>query len=272
MTSRIPYHSHPTPRLGIWQCLPGAHLSHTLSRSTPNLAWILLDMEHGHISDDAMHASILALAPTNVSSFVRVVEGSTANIKRAYDAGAHGVMVPLVESKSDAERAVRAAKFPRPGTKGGGGGRRGAHERFGLKNGVEYLQQANDSLVLIVQIETREALEHVDEIAAVEGIDILFAGPFDLGNNIGYPMLDPENPPEELMAALMKILKAAHDAGKQAGIYCVNGEQAKRYIGLGFDMVNIMNDVGALMGHVALAASNALGEKGESGPSGRGGY
>jgi 4-hydroxy-2-oxoheptanedioate aldolase len=125
MINRIPYHRRTGPKLGIWQCLPGAHLSLAVSNSTPDLSWILLDMEHGHISDDAMHASILALAATNVSPFVRVVEGTTANIKRAFDGGAHGVMVPLVETKSDAEKAVRAAKFPRPGTKGGELGKRG---------------------------------------------------------------------------------------------------------------------------------------------------
>lgn len=88
---------------------------------------------------------------------------------------------------------------------------------------TEYLQQANDALVTIVQIETKEALEAVDEIASL--VDALFIGPFDLGNNIGHPIINGDVKPE-LKSAIAKILKAAHDAGKKCGMFASSGEEA----------------------------------------------
>uniref|UniRef100_A0A8H7TNR2 HpcH/HpaI aldolase/citrate lyase domain-containing protein n=1 Tax=Bionectria ochroleuca TaxID=29856 RepID=A0A8H7TNR2_BIOOC len=99
-------------------------------------------------------------------------------------------------------------------------------ERFSpMPTFTQYLQQANDTLLTIVQIETQEALDAVDQIAAVDGIDVLFIGPFDLGNNIGHPIVGEMAP--ELKAALAKILEASHKAGKKCGIYSTGGEQAR---------------------------------------------
>lgn len=92
----------------------------------------------------------------------------------------------------------------------------------------DYLKQANEALLTMVQIETKEALENVDTIAAVAGIDLLFVGPFDLGNNIGYPIMD-GNMHDNLHAAIEKIFKAAKAAGKKAGMFCTSGEQSKKY-------------------------------------------
>ncbi len=98
----------------------------------------------------------------------------------------------------------------------------------------EYLKQANDALLTMVQIETKEALENVDAIAAVAGIDLLFIGPFDLGNNIGHPITSGEMH-VELHAAIERIYKAAKAAGKKTGIFCTSGEQSKAYA----DMVRL---------------------------------
>ncbi|KAL9625785.1 MAG: hypothetical protein Q9160_000105 [Pyrenula sp. 1 TL-2023] len=105
--------------------------------------------------------------------------------------------------------------------------------------GIEYLDQANEGLVTIVQIETREALQNVEQIAAVPGIDVLLIGPYDLGNNIGHPIRG--EVPQELKEAIEKILKAARSAGKGAGIYSISGEQAKMYAEQGFQMVRTAN-------------------------------
>jgi len=111
-------------------------------------------------------------------------------------------------------------------------------EKFSGESTQEYLLQANDALVTIVQIETKEALESVDEIAKVDGIDVLLVGPFDLGNNIGYPILDGIMH-DELHAAIAKINKAANDNGKRTGIYCTSGAQSKEYADKGFNMVRL---------------------------------
>lgn len=125
-------------------------------------------------------------------------------------------------------------------------------DRFGRDvSATQYLTEANANLLLSVQIETKEAFDNVDSIAAVEGLDLLFVGPFDLGNGIGYPVLGSKFAPE-LEQAIEKVLDSAHKAGKKAGIYCGNGKQAKKYADLGYDLVNVVvADVGALTSSLA---------------------
>jgi 4-hydroxy-2-oxoheptanedioate aldolase len=116
-------------------------------------------------------------------------------------------------------------------------------ERFHPSLGSgDYLQQANEALLTIVQIETKEAVENVEEIALVPGIDVLFVGPFDLGNNIGHPIIDGKMH-ENLNTAISKVLKAAKSAGKSAGIFCTSGEQSKFYADQGFQMISVATDM-----------------------------
>lgn len=148
-------------------------------------------------------------------------------VKRALDAGAHAILVPLLYSPEDAKKLVRSAKFPPQGQRGFGSPF--SHYTFNITNQTQYLKEANDSILTIVQIETREALDSVDEIAQVPGVDILLIGPFDLGNNIGHPIHDGVMT-DELHAAIDKIHQAAVRHGKKTGIFCVSGEQANEYV------------------------------------------
>lgn len=122
-----------------------------------------------------------------------------------------------------------------------------------------------------MQIETKEALEDVEAIAAVPGIDVLFVGPFDLGNNIGYPIIGGVIH-EELAMAVKRILDAATKVGKKAGIFCTSGTQAKKFADMGFTMVSAATDVMILQKGVGEAVEEGYGiEKGEklTGPYGR---
>lgn len=123
---------------------------------------------------------------------------------------------------------------------------------------TEYLQQANDSLLTMVQIETREALEAVEEIAPL--VDVVFVGPFDLGNNIGHPIVGGKMDPE-LDEAIDRVLKAAVAAGKKCGIYCTSGEQAKEYADKGFHMISVATDYTTLGAAMADTLSIALGKE-----------
>lgn len=123
---------------------------------------------------------------------------------------------------------------------------------------TEYLQQANDSLLTMVQIETREALEAVEEIAPL--VDVVFVGPFDLGNNIGHPIIGGKMDPE-LDEAIDRVLKAAVAAGKKCGIYCTSGEQAKEYADKGFHMISVATDYTTLGAAMADTLSIALGKE-----------
>ncbi|KAK3652614.1 hypothetical protein LTR56_001979 [Elasticomyces elasticus] len=237
---------------GGWQMLPGANLSRTIAR-TPNLDWICVDCEHGNISDD-----IAAIAACGVSPIVRVPEGQHWMIKRALDAGAHGIMVPLIRTVADAQNVASSSKFPPNGTRGLGSPF--SMEKFHPElTQVQYFQQSNSATLVVLQIETREALENVEAIAAVEGVDCLLVGPHDLGNSIGHPVLKAPEYDPELEEAITKINDAAHKAGKWTAIYCGSGEQARKYADLGFDMVNTMNDVVALKSAFGGAVEAAQG-------------
>ncbi len=166
----------------------------------------------------------------------------TDTIQGALDAGAHGIVVPLIYTVEDAKKLVASAKFPPQGHRGFGSPF--SFQSFNNVNPVEYLKTANDSLLTIVQIETASALEHVREIAAIPGVDVLFVGPFDLGNNIGRPIMGEMH--QELKDAIEKIKEAAHAEGKKVGIYCDSGEQAKGYADRGFDLISILTDMPAI--------------------------
>ncbi|KAG5984939.1 hypothetical protein E4U55_002521 [Claviceps digitariae] len=228
--------------MGMWQMLPGANVSRVLARS--GVDWVMVDCEHGNIDDGAMHEAVPAIAALGVSPLVRLPDLQPWMVKRALDAGAHGILVPLLRSAEQARELVRAAKFPPRGNRGFGSPI--APQCFNpVPSFTDYLQQANDALLTMVQIETQEALDQVEEIAAVEGIDVLFIGPFDLGNNIGHPVINGVMAPE-LKAAIVKIQAVCRQTGKKCGMYATSGEQAKLYAEQGFDMISVSTDYTAL--------------------------
>ncbi|GKZ67840.1 hypothetical protein AnigIFM50267_002392 [Aspergillus niger] len=252
------------PAYGGWQMLPGTNQTRVMCRSAKNMDWLLVDLEHGNISDDSMHEIVAAAAACGVSPIVRVVEGQHWMIKRALDSGAHGILIPVLETVQDAKDVVQASKFPPLGTRGfepllavekfveqhphGGGVRE--------LTGREYLEQANDSLVIAVQIETKSALENVKEIAKVPGIDVLFVGPFDLGVSIGHPIIGGKMD-QMLVEAIQSVQEAAQAAGIAAGIYCDSGEDAKEWASKGFLMNSAMTDMIGLRQVVSQAFKSA---------------
>ncbi|KAI0860028.1 Pyruvate/Phosphoenolpyruvate kinase-like domain-containing protein [Xylaria cubensis] len=204
--------------MGVWQTLPGQNVSRVLAR-TPGVDWVLVDCEHGNIDDAAMHEAVPAIASCGVSPIVRLPDMQGWMIKSQCHRSLSGM--------TKAKRIVAAAKFPPQGQRGLGSPF--AMERFNpIPTMTEYLQHANESLLTIVQIETQEALDAVDEIAAVPGIDVLFVGPFDLGNNIGHPILDGVMQPE-LEQVIDRILAATKKAGKKAGFYANRTDLASEH-------------------------------------------
>ncbi|KDN61225.1 putative HpcH/HpaI aldolase/citrate lyase family protein [Colletotrichum sublineola] len=234
------------PSFGLWQMIPGANVSRVLARS-PGVDWVLVDCEHGNIDDGAMHDAVPAIAAAGVSPIVRLP-----------DMQAWMVKLPLLRTAQEAKDLVQAAKFPPWGRRGFGSPL--AMERFSpAPSMTEYLQQANDSLLTMVQIETKEALESVEDIAAVEGIDVLFIGPFDLGNNIGHPVINGIIK-KELSDAIERVREATHKAGKKVGIFCTSGEQSKVFADKGFDMISVATDYTALQFTLSESLSVARGE------------
>lgn len=215
-----------------------------------------------------MHEAVAAIAKEGVSPIVRIAANEAWMVKRALDAGAHGIIVPLIYTVDDAKRLVSSAKFPPQGTRGFG-------SPFPLQSFKDepltyYLQNANSTLLTVVQIETASALEHVDEIAAIPGVDCLLVGPFDLGNNIGRPILGEMH--QELKDAIERIKEAAHAAGKKVGIYTNSGEQANDYAQQGFDMISILTDQMAVTQAFAQSLAVATGKVAGSGDKSVKGY
>ncbi|KAI0891121.1 Pyruvate/Phosphoenolpyruvate kinase-like domain-containing protein [Annulohypoxylon nitens] len=247
---------------GAWQMFPGANISRLLARS--GVDWVLVDCEHGNIDDGEMHNIVPAIAAVGASPIVRLPDMQGWMVKRALDSGAHGILVPLIRTAEEARQLVRDAKFPPLGNRGFGSLL--ALERFSPNPTLtEYLYQANDALITIIQIETKEAFDSVEDIASVDGVDALFIGPFDLGNNIGYPVRNGVIG-IELKAAITRILAATRKAGKKCGIYCKDAQQAREFADQGFDMIVAVTDFTALQHAVSEDLSRAKGDAKPAGP------
>ncbi|KAH9438434.1 hypothetical protein MCOR02_002061 [Pyricularia oryzae] len=243
------------PAFGLWQMLPGSNISRALAR-TPGIDWVMVDCEHGNIDDAAMHEAVPAIAAVGVSPIVRIPDFQPWMFKRALDTGAHGILVPLIRTVQEVKTLVSACKFPPEGTRGFGSPF-AMHTFSPTPSMTTYLQSANSSLLTMVQIETREALERVAEIAPL--VDVVLVGPFDLGNNIGQPILDGVMS-QELKDAVESVRVAAERAGVVSGIFCTGPEMAKSCADAGWGMISVATDLTALMGTMEERVAVARGE------------
>ncbi|KKY25282.1 putative aldolase citrate lyase family protein [Phaeomoniella chlamydospora] len=232
------------PCIGQWIEFPGYNIAKVIAGLGND--WVLIDCEHGNIDDQEMYHSISAIVHGGSSPIVRIPGTEPWMIKRALDAGAHGLMVPMCDTKEQAEAIVRAAKYPNPSWQQGV---RGIGTMFGPalfnQNAVEYLKTANENITVIVQIESRSGLENCEDIAKVPGIDALFIGPNDLASSLGYFAFDHPKIPE-VQEAAKRVLKAAVDAGKYAGHFALNAELAAGKLKEGFHFVNYGSDLTAI--------------------------
>ncbi len=192
--------------------------------------WILVDMEHGQIDLETAGDLFAAIKRGGCSALARVPGNDQATIKRVLDAGAMGIMIPLVNSKTEAERAVKNCLYPPLGVRGLGPGRASL---YGLEM-LDYAKSANAETLVMLQAEHIDAVSHIDEILAVPGIDMLFVGPFDLACSMGH-MDNPGHPDVE--AAIAKLLAATVRAGVIPGIFCMGAESAARRTKQGFKFV-----------------------------------
>jgi len=191
---------------------------------------------------------------------VRVTSNDAGQIGRALDAGAHGVIVPMVESAAEAGRAAAACRYPPAGNRSCG------PMRGLMLEGFEYLATANAEIACIAMIETRRGLDNVEAIAAVEGVDALFIGPVDLCYGLGIAPGKFDDP--AFVEAVAAIREAAHAAGKAAGMFGYSAELARKYLDEGFDFASAGTDNAFLRAGATAALAAAQGTGGSS----RGGY
>lgn len=222
-----------------FMAIPSVRMAQVVSLT--GLDGIVVDAEHGHIGDDAMHNSVAAISSLGISPVIRVRGPSHDILKRALDTGAHGIMVPQINNAEEARQVVASAKFPPQGVRGQGS----AFPAIG--HGLttpEYMKSANETIITMLQIETKAGVENVDEIAAVPGVDMLFIGPNDLAQSLlGYTPARGDEP--EFVAAIDKIIAAAKKHGKWSGRMTNNGAASKEGKEK-YDMVSMTGDTKAI--------------------------
>jgi 4-hydroxy-2-oxoheptanedioate aldolase len=225
------------PTLGGWCHIPGGFAAEVLA--TAGFDWILIDRQHGLIGEAEMFDMIRALQISATPTFVRVAQTDHAEIGRALDGGAHGVVVPQVGSVDEALAAVEACRYAPTGSRSIGPTRLKLYGRADPK-------AANASVLCLPMIESRAGLDAVEEIAAVDGVDGLFVGPADLGLDLGIAG-------EEFDAVLRRIAHACNDRGKLAGAFGQGAARIAGWVELGYSFLAIDSDA-TFLAHAATAA------------------
>lgn len=235
------------PLAGIWVC-SGSPLVAEICAGA-GLDWTLIDMEHSPHSLDSVLAQLQAVAAYPITPVVRVPVGDVVTIKQVLDLGAQNILVPMISSVTDAERAVSAVRYPPRGVRGVGS----ALARSARWNRVDgYLDDADGHVSLVVQIETREGVEAAAEIAAVDGVDGVFVGPSDLAASMG--LLGQQTHPD-VRTAVLRTFDAVRAAGKPVGVNAFDPDVSDGYLSAGATFVLVGADVTLLArGSEALAA------------------
>lgn len=197
--------------------------------------WLLLDLEHGSGSAADLRTQLLACRGSSAAPIVRIRSVDPDTVKFVMDSGAAGVMFPYVSTVEAAKNAVRCMKYPPTGERGVAGAIRATN--YG-RSWPDYFSTANANTLVVVQIETPEAVEAAPEIAAIDGVDVLFVGPLDLSVNLGCPG---DFSPPEFVDALKAIVDACEKHGKVPGILTKPGFE-RQHIDLGFRFVAIGSD------------------------------
>ena len=224
-------------QIGLWCSLASNMAAEIVGDS--GFDWLLLDTEHSPNEIPDLMSQLQAVQRGTATPIVRAAWNDAVLIKRILDIGAQAVLIPFVENVEEAKRAVAATRYPPAGMRGTAGSARAS--RYGRV--TDYLKKANEEMCVLVQVETRGALDQIEAIAQVPGIDGVFIGPSDLAASIGHigDMQHPES--QKTYEEAVRRLKAV---GVPGGILTPNEEEARRYIGWGYTFVAVGADVGLL--------------------------
>lgn len=210
--------------------------------------WGLVDLEHGVGDLSTLLGQTIALERHGASPLVRIPVCEPYLVKRVLDLGVVGVMMPLVSTPEEAALAVRSMRYPPEGIRGVAGTTRAA--RFGTAFD-DYFERANRELLTIVQVETREAVANIDEIAAIDGVDVLFIGPRDLSTGLGKPS---DLQCTEFREAVAKVEEAARKSGKVMGTISTQPDRACELVKRGYGFIAVATTA-------TLLSSNALARR-----------
>jgi 4-hydroxy-2-oxoheptanedioate aldolase len=229
--------------LGAWLALASVPVARVMAAA--GFEWLLIDMEHSAHTPALMADMVAAVAAAPACApLVRVPGQRVEWFKWALDAGAWGLIVPMISSRQEAEQVVYWSRYPPQGVRSIGGAF--AHTSFAATR-EEYAAAANREILVAVQIESIAGLDNLEEICSVPGVDAIFVGPYDLRAQLGLP---PGSSGSEaaFVEALEHIKATAQRHGLPLGIYCSGGELAARRLQEGFCLVSVVSDSSCLGG------------------------
>lgn len=221
-----------------WLAIPNGFSAEVMAQA----GWdsLTVDMQHGVQDYLSAVACFQGMQPHGVTPLVRVPWNEPGIIGKVLDAGAKGVICPMVNTADQARALVAACRYPPKGTRSFG------PIRSGIYGAAADTDAANDDVLVIPMIETRQALDNLDAILDVPGIDAIYVGPSDLGLSLGLPPKQDREEPE-VLKVYERLIEATGKRGIHAGIHTMSGAYAKRAFGMGFKLATIMNDSGLML-------------------------
>jgi len=245
------------PQVGSWLSLGSPFAARYLARV--GFPWLTVDVEHSPVSWENAALMFGAIADAGGVPLVRVPSNSHENIKRSLDNGAMGIVVPMVNTRDEAETAVAATRYPPHGNRSVGGS---LHALSYGTTAAEYYARANDEILVVLQTEHIRSVENAEDICSVPGVDAIFVGPNDLLQSMGRkPAMDSNEP--DFVNALRHLRETAARHGVAPGIHVASAAEARRRIDEGWRFIAVSSELGLLLA----AAQGVLKELGR-GPGG----
>ncbi len=227
--------------VGTWLTLPDPVSARLMARV--GFDWLTVELEHTPVNFETAAQSFTVIAGSGCVPLARVPWNTGENIKRVLDTGAYGIVVPMVNSRAEAEAVVRAARYQPLGERSIGGQ---LHAANFDTDPATYYARANEEILVVLMIEHIKAIEAADEILSVPGVDVAFIGPNDLHNSMGKKPLF-ESSDKMFTDAVAHILKTARKHGVTPGMHVLDAEAAQRRINEGFQFIAITSEAGMML-------------------------
>lgn len=234
-------------QIGLWMSIPSPVTAEALS--LVGFDWMLFDSEHAPVEVASVQGLLQAASTGSSALAARPAWNDKVLIKKFLDIGTQTLLIPFVENAQEAQAAVAATRYPPDGIRGVAGSTRAS--RYGQAK--DYLRHANDQICVLVQVETEAALNNLEAISAVPGVDGIFVGPSDLSASLGY-LGNPGAP--SVQAVLRDLAPRIAALGKAPGILATNAQDAKRYQEWGYRFIAASVDVGLLLSGAKLLLSD----------------
>lgn len=224
--------------IGSWLQLGSSLAAEIVAKAGPD--WVLIDMEHGPYDIPSLLSQLQAISKYDVVPLARAPWNDIVAIKQILDCGVMGILVPYVSTREEAERAVRACKYPPQGIRGIAGSPRASG--FSM-DGKRYLENANEQIMIMIQVETSLAVENIEELVAVEGVDGIFIGPMDLSCNMGHFAAPGD---AEVQAAIRRVEEVVFRSEKFLATVAANMQEAETLYRRGYGLIVPMSDSSTL--------------------------